>query len=148
MKLLILMRKFLAGHKWGTGNVAMFAYNIVINQLLMYLIKFPQCGKYVENFINLNVARRQSKSCPLLIIITNTQRGWRSEVEGVGNCSRVRLASEYYDHSIELLSIFKAESNQKVSQQTEKVFRGKQKKNCLESLNISFNLAAWAKFQR
>lgn len=65
----------------------------------------------------------------------------------MGNCSRVCLASEYYDHSIELLSIFKAESNQKVLQQTEKVFRG-EKKNCLESLNISFNLAAWAKFQR
>lgn len=46
----------------------------------------------------------------------------------MGNCSRVRLASEYYDHSIELLSIFKAESNQKVSQQTEKVFRGETKK--------------------
>lgn len=42
----------------------------------------------------------------------------------MGNCSRVRLASEYHDHSIELLSIFKAESNQKVLQQTEKVFRG------------------------
>lgn len=46
----------------------------------------------------------------------------------MGNCSRVRFASEYYDHSIELLSIFKAESNQKVSQQTEKVFRGETKK--------------------
>lgn len=76
MKLLILMRKFLAGHRWGTSNVAMFGFNIVINQILMYLIKFPQSGKYVENFINLNVARRQSKACPLLIIITNTQRGW------------------------------------------------------------------------
>lgn len=45
----------------------------------------------------------------------------------MGNCSRVRLASEYYDHSIELLSIFKAESNQKVLQQTEKV-SGREKK--------------------
>lgn len=96
MKLLILMRKFLAGHKWGTGNVAMFAYNIVINQLLMYLIKFPQCGKYVENFINLNVARRQSKSCPLLIIITNTQRGlggegWREWGTVLGSVLQVNI---------------------------------------------------------
>lgn len=60
----------------------MFGFNIVINQLLMYLIKFPQRGKYVENFINLDVARRQSKSCPLLIIITNTQRGWYSSAVG------------------------------------------------------------------
>lgn len=62
----------------------MFGFNIVINQLLMYLIKFPQRGKYVENFINLDVARRQSKSCPLLIIITNTQRGWYSNTVGGG----------------------------------------------------------------
>lgn len=130
MKLLILMRKFLAGHKWGTGSVAMFGFNIVINQLLMYLIKFPQRGKYVENFINLNVARRQSKASPLLIIITNTQRGW---CRG-GNCSRVRLASEYYDHSIELLSIFKAESNKKFRSKPKKFLRGGPEKKTVWNL--------------
>jgi len=37
----------------GTA-VAMFGFNIVINQLLMYLIKFcSQRCKYVENLINM-----------------------------------------------------------------------------------------------
>lgn len=110
----------------------------------MYLIKFPQRGKYVENFINLDVARRQSKSCPLLIIITNTQRGWYWSAAGggEGNCSRDRLASEYYDHSIELLSIFKAESNKKFRSKPKKFCRGCAEKNCLGSLNICFNFGS------
>lgn len=52
------------------------------------------------------------------------------------------MASEYYDHSIELLSIFKAESNKKFRSKPKKFFEGAQKKNCLESLNICFNFGS------
>lgn len=63
---------------FAQAQVAMFGFNIVINQLLMYLIKLPpECGKYVENFINIGTR----PGGQLLIIIANTSGGvWEGGV--------------------------------------------------------------------